>query len=106
VALIVSLKNLSRFHEVYGFVASDDLLRAVAIMIRDAVRDLGSNSDFLGHLSASDFPDPHQRSMFPRCVSGSAGGWSSRLTISTAIRIVKWARSAIIGCRFKSKRSA
>jgi DNA-binding response OmpR family regulator len=55
VALIVSLKNLSRFHEVYGFVASDDLLRAVAIMIRDAVRDLGSSSDFLGHLSASDF---------------------------------------------------
>jgi len=54
-AMIISLKNLNQFREVYGFVASDDLLRAVSIMIRDAVRDIGSASDFLGHLSANDF---------------------------------------------------
>jgi DNA-binding response OmpR family regulator len=55
VVMIVSLKNLNRFREVYGFVASDDLLRAVSLMIRDAVRDLGGQGDFVGHLSASDF---------------------------------------------------
>lgn len=53
--MVVSLKNLNRFHEVYGFVASDDLLRAVSIMVREAVRDLGTPEDFLGHLTASNF---------------------------------------------------
>jgi DNA-binding response OmpR family regulator len=53
--MVVSLKNMSRFHEVYGFVASDDLLRAVSIMVRDALRDLGGSDDFLGHLTSSDF---------------------------------------------------
>jgi hypothetical protein len=31
---------------VYGFVASDDLLRAVSMMVRDAVRDLGGRMIF------------------------------------------------------------
>lgn len=53
--IVVSLKNLSRFHEVYGFVASDDLLRAVSLMVRDAVRDMGGADDFVGHLTSSDF---------------------------------------------------
>jgi DNA-binding response OmpR family regulator len=53
--VVISLKNLNRFREVYGFVASDDLLRAVSLMIRDAVRDLGTADDFIGHLTASDF---------------------------------------------------
>lgn len=55
VAMVVTIQNINRFREVYGFVASDDLLRAVAIMVRDAVRDLGSAQDFVGHLSTSDF---------------------------------------------------
>ncbi len=53
--MVISLKNLPRFRDVYGFVASDDLLRAISLMIRDAVRDLGGEQDFLGHLTASDF---------------------------------------------------
>jgi GGDEF domain-containing protein len=52
---VVSLRNLNRFREVYGFVASDDLLRAVSLMVRDAVRDLGTVEDFVGHLTTSDF---------------------------------------------------
>lgn len=55
VFMVVSLKNLNRFREIYGFVASDDLLRAVSLMVRDTVRDQGNAEDFLGHLSASDF---------------------------------------------------
>jgi PleD family two-component response regulator len=53
--LVVSLKNLDRFREVYGFVASDDLLRAVSLMVRDVVRPQGNGDDFVGHLSPSDF---------------------------------------------------
>jgi DNA-binding response OmpR family regulator len=53
--MIVSLKNLNRFREVYGFVASDDLLRAVSLMVHDSVRDLCLADAFLGHLTASDF---------------------------------------------------
>lgn len=53
--MAISLKNIGRFREVYGFVASDDLLRAVSLMIRDAVRDLCEPEDFFGHLTPSDF---------------------------------------------------
>lgn len=52
---VVSLKNLDRFREVYGFVATDDLLRAVSLMIRDALRDLGNGEEFVGHITNSDF---------------------------------------------------
>lgn len=55
--LVVSLRNLDRFREVYGFVAADDLLRAVSIMLRDAsrARDSAAADDFIGHLSPTDF---------------------------------------------------
>ena len=53
--LIASLENLDNFREVYGFVASDDVLRAVSIMIQNAVNELGDKNDFLGHLSPTDF---------------------------------------------------
>ncbi len=54
-AMVISIQNFGRFHEIYGFVASDDLLRAVSLMVRDAVRDIGTSDDFIGHLTASDF---------------------------------------------------
>ena len=53
--LVVSLRNLERFREVYGFVAADDLLRAVAIMLRDAARDSAAADDFFGHITPTDF---------------------------------------------------
>jgi DNA-binding response OmpR family regulator len=53
--LIASLQNLDDFREIYGFVASDDVLRAVSLMIQNAVLDLGTKNDFLGHLSPTDF---------------------------------------------------
>lgn len=54
-AMVIHLQNIYWFREVYGFVASDDLLRAVAIMIQDAVRDLGGAQDFVGQWSGVDF---------------------------------------------------
>ena len=53
--IVVSLDHLDHFREVYGFVASDDLLRAVSLMIEDAQKQLGSKEDFVGHLSPNDF---------------------------------------------------
>jgi DNA-binding response OmpR family regulator len=49
--LQVSLENLDSFRETYGFVASDDVQRAVSLMILNAVRGVGSISDFIGQIS-------------------------------------------------------
>ncbi len=53
--LIVSLENLDSFREDYGFVASDDVLRAVSLMIHNAIREAGHPDDFIGHISPTDF---------------------------------------------------
>ena len=53
--LLVSLRNIETFREKYGFVASDDLLRAVVLMLTDALREIGGPNDFLGHLTPTDF---------------------------------------------------
>ncbi|GAB4571448.1 MAG: response regulator [Anaerolineae bacterium] len=50
--LAISLSGLDAFRERYGFVASDDVLRAIALMIRGAVHDSGTGQDYLGHLDA------------------------------------------------------
>ncbi len=53
--LVISLQNLDVFREAYGFVASDDVLRAVSFMVQNAVREYGGQSDFLGHLGVNEF---------------------------------------------------
>ncbi len=53
--LITSLENLDSFREAYGFVTSDDVLRAVSLMVHNTVRELGGQEDFLGHLGLTDF---------------------------------------------------
>ena len=52
---IVSIINLDVFREVYGFVASDDLLRAVAMILHDSSHEFEANEDFLGQLGTNDF---------------------------------------------------
>lgn len=53
--LKIAINNLGRFREQYGFVAADDVLRAVTLMIRNAVREHGAEDDFIGHLSQESF---------------------------------------------------
>jgi len=55
VIFINSLRNTEQFREVYGFVAADDLLRAVSIMMVDALREFATPDDFIGHLTDADF---------------------------------------------------
>jgi PleD family two-component response regulator len=54
-ALSVRILGLGAFREMYGFVNADDVLRAVILMINNAIRESGDESDFVGHLAASDF---------------------------------------------------
>lgn len=53
--LLFSVGNLERFREMYGFVAADDVLRSVALMIRNAVKEFGSSSDYIAHRGLADF---------------------------------------------------
>jgi len=53
--LYVSLENMDAFREAYGFVASDDVLRAISLMIVNTMREFGKPEDFLGHLAGVDF---------------------------------------------------
>lgn len=54
-ALSVRILGLGSFRELYGFVNADDVLRAVILMINNAIRESGDETDFVGHLAPSDF---------------------------------------------------
>ncbi len=114
--LLVSLENLEAFRDLYGFVASDDVLRAVSLMIHNAMREIGDASDFLGHVTVSEFvlvvaPDT-MPALLDRVVSrleqsldyfypirdrDEAVGWPNRLAIKTA---------QILSCSKESKTPA
>lgn len=53
--LHISISNLNSFREAYGFVASDDVLRAISLMIHNTVKESGSPEDFIGHIGPTDF---------------------------------------------------
>jgi PleD family two-component response regulator len=53
--LAFDLRGLNAFRERFGFVAADDVLRALALMMRNAVRELGNDDDFVGHLAHDTF---------------------------------------------------
>ena len=54
-ALFVSIENMDSFREAYGFVASDDVLRAISLMIVNTMRETSRPEDFLGHVTTTDF---------------------------------------------------
>lgn len=53
--LHISISHLDSFRESYGFVASDDVLRAISLMIDNTMKETGGTEDFLGHISPTDF---------------------------------------------------
>lgn len=53
--LLVKINNVDPFREIYGFVAADDLLRAITRILQDGIRDHGTSDDFIGHLGPNDF---------------------------------------------------
>jgi DNA-binding response OmpR family regulator len=55
VVLTISIHGLDKFNEIYGFVARDDVLRAIALTLTSAVDELGSIDDFVGHPNENQF---------------------------------------------------
>jgi len=53
--LHICINHLEAFRESYGFVASDDVLRAISLMINNTMKENSSTEDFLGHISPTDF---------------------------------------------------
>lgn len=51
----ITLVGLSKFNEIYGFVARDDVLRAVALILTSAIDELGTMDDFVGHPTETQF---------------------------------------------------
>jgi DNA-binding response OmpR family regulator len=53
--LQITIRHLGRFRELYGFVAADDVLRAVTLMLRNAIEEHGTPEDYIGHTGPEDF---------------------------------------------------
>lgn len=53
--LHISIVHLDAFRDAYGFVASDDVMRAISLMIQNTIKELSSADSFLGHISPTDF---------------------------------------------------
>ena len=53
--LSVGLRGLKEFAEAYGFVARDDVVRAVGLMLSHVVNESGDPDAFVGHLDNVDF---------------------------------------------------
>ena len=54
-AAMVGLEHLEDFREAYGFVASDDVLRAASLIITKTLREIGATDEFLGHIGPASF---------------------------------------------------
>jgi PleD family two-component response regulator len=53
--VLAGIHGLDKFRDRYGFVAADDVLRAVTLMITNAVQESGGGNDFVGHTDNGDF---------------------------------------------------
>ena len=53
--VLTGIHGLSKFRDKFGFVAADDVSRAITLMITNAVKDAGGDDDYVGHMTSSDF---------------------------------------------------
>jgi DNA-binding response OmpR family regulator len=53
--LDLRINNFEAFTDVYGFVASDDVLRFTGMLIGETLDGIGSPTDFLGHAGGDNF---------------------------------------------------
>lgn len=53
--VIAGIRGLNKFRDRFGFVATDDVSRAVTLMISNAVQEMGQEDDFIGHADSGDF---------------------------------------------------
>ena len=53
--LYITIPDMGSFSDSYGFVAGDDVLRAVSLILSNVLDEIGNLNDFLGHIERSDF---------------------------------------------------
>lgn len=53
--LDIKVVNFEAFKEVYGFVAGNDVLRFMALMMGEVLDELGTPNDFVGHAGSDNF---------------------------------------------------
>jgi DNA-binding response OmpR family regulator len=53
--VVASVRDLESFRDEYGFVAADDVTRAVGLMLQNAVQEAGKGAEIIGHADAADF---------------------------------------------------
>ncbi|MBE2266789.1 MAG: response regulator [Anaerolinea sp.] len=52
--MVLEITGMGTLREMYGFVAADEMLRAVTLMIKNALREFGNEDDLLAHLTPED----------------------------------------------------
>ncbi len=50
-----TVNHFGPFNDVYGFVAGDDALKTISMLLSEALNEKGGDDDFLGHVGGSDF---------------------------------------------------
>lgn len=53
--LYIGINGLNAFNEVYGFVAGEEVLRFMGMLLNDVIDELGTADDFVGHIGGDDF---------------------------------------------------
>ena len=70
--VMAGIRGLNKFRDKFGFVAADDVSRAVTLMIANAVQESGGGDDFVGHADSGDFviltSSDHCQKLAERCM--------------------------------------
>ncbi len=53
--VLATVRGLDAFRDLYGFVAADDVLRAVGLMVSNMLNEEGEGGAFIGHSDVHDF---------------------------------------------------
>jgi len=52
--LVARVKRLNHFRDRYGFIAADDVLRAISFMVSNFIKEARHEGDFIGHISPEE----------------------------------------------------
>lgn len=53
--VLIGIRGLATFRDRFGFVAADDVSRAITLMITNAMKETGGEDDYIGHATSDDF---------------------------------------------------
>jgi len=64
---LIDIDNFKSYNDHYGYAKGNDLIKATAKIILDAVSELGTADDYIGHIGGDDFviitkPDSYEKS--------------------------------------------